>query len=100
MPEESYELVFEDPPPPAGGSGSSPLSKVAEMLRERPGEWVRVGEFSDANLKAANIRRGKPVAFLPAGAFEAVARKTGGKSLLYVRFIGDATEIQKQEADG
>lgn len=80
------ELVFEDPPAPRR---TNPVNEsVAEALRNRPGKWAKVGAFPTAHTLAANIKRGRPKEFAPAGAFEAVSRKIGDEFFLYVRYVG------------
>lgn len=61
-------------------------ARAAEM-RERPGEWAQFP--SQPTPRAAynladNIRRGRLVAFAPAGTFEAIARKHS----VWARFMG------------
>ena len=71
-------VVWEDPPPQAGGSGSRVVyTEEVAALRSRPGEWGRIpvrrsGERA-ATMLADNIRRGLLAAFRPAGSFEAKA---------------------------
>ncbi|MEU9599764.1 hypothetical protein AB0E06_23490 [Streptomyces sp. NPDC048109] len=83
------ELVFENPPPPRGTNAEN--EDIAEKLRTRPREWARIGAFSNADMLAANIKRGRPKAYEPAGAFEAVSRRVGQEWLLYVRYVGEPT---------
>lgn len=82
------ELVFEGPPPPRASRPE--LREVAQALRARPGEWARVGQFVQADMLAANIKRGKPVVFAPKGSFEAVSRRINGEFFLYARYVGEA----------
>ncbi|WP_405824117.1 hypothetical protein OG705_28905 [Streptomyces sp. NBC_00838] len=82
-------LVFESPPPPRKANPDN--DAIADKLRKRHGEWAKVGAFTNAETTAANIRRGRPKAFEPSGAFEAVSRKVGDETFLYVRYVGDSS---------
>jgi hypothetical protein len=73
---------------------SSPLQKLADTLRAKPGEWANLGERSSS--VAYNIRKGQG-AFAPEGSFEATTRATkGNRALVYVRYIGAPEEAPEQ----
>lgn len=63
--------------------------EVARKLRDRPGDWARVGIY--ARSVASHVRSGRIVAFRPAGAYEARSVPTDqpGRAVLWVRFVGD-----------
>ena len=87
------DLVFEDPP--AWRKTNPAYEAVAEALRKRPREWARVGAWPSAYMMASNIKRGRPKVFEPAGSFDAVARKVGDETFLYVQYIGEAKDSEE-----
>ncbi|WP_367132977.1 MULTISPECIES: hypothetical protein [Streptomyces] len=71
------------------------LFDTARALRDRRGEWALVQQHTKLSLasnQAHRIRTGKLVAFRPAGAFEAKARKNRdkdtGESDVWARYVG------------
>jgi hypothetical protein len=85
-------LTFEEPPRPASITASvQEQEDAARQLRARPGEWAPVTKQSSAGNAgqfAYTVRRGLRKAWLPAGEFEAVARKVDGEYRVYARFVG------------
>jgi hypothetical protein len=89
-------ITFENPPPrQTGPSGTDPRSianaRTAAILRDLPGEWAIVSVRSTqrrASSYAYSINRGTLHAYLPAGAFEAVARTVDGQHRVYARYVG------------
>lgn len=45
-------------------------------------------------MMASNIKRGRPKAFEPAGAFDAVSRKVEDETVLYVQYVGEAKDSE------
>ncbi|WP_116211558.1 hypothetical protein [Streptomyces olivoreticuli] len=65
---------------------------VADMLRQRTGEWACIADNENPN-RASNlahrIRSGQVAAFRPAGVFEARSRTVeDGTACVYARHIG------------
>jgi len=78
----------------ATASGPQPSLRTAEMradaarLIAQPGEWVRIGTYptsGTAKTTAYHIRKGRLVAYRPAGDFDATARGTD----VWARYLGD-----------
>lgn len=82
------EVVFEEPP-----RTRVQHAIVVAALRERPGEWARVGVYAtpgSAHSLARQIKRATLNAWAPAGAFEAVGRTVKGEHRVYARYVGGA----------
>jgi hypothetical protein len=94
------EIRFE--PLPEDGRGRkdgrrSHAKLIAETLRVKPGEWAVVKEYDatqlgNASVYAWAIKTARRSTFAPAGAFEAVTRKVGGKVRVYASYVGGAGE--------
>lgn len=95
-------VVWEDPPPRAGSGAVSPVPPAAlEELRAHPKRWARVKEYpssSGANTYAANVTKGK-VRALPPDEWEAVARREGKGSILYLRFKGEPIDAANRSEE-
>jgi hypothetical protein len=86
------EIVFEEPPRLEAYRWSSNLDAAAQ-LRERPGEWARIGAYStgtSARSMAQSIKTGQRRAWAPAGAYEAISRTVDGEHRVYARYVGDS----------
>ena len=90
------EIIRWEDPPPSKRTGAYPgkYVRIADALRQRPGEWAVVSEDSQGNL-AYYIKHGKLKGFSPPRSFEAVSRINPGyesrnnmRSTVYARFIG------------
>ncbi|MDL5199683.1 hypothetical protein [Streptomyces sp. ALI-76-A] len=46
-------------------------------------------------MMASNIKRGRPKAFEPAGAFDAASRKVEDETVLYVQYVGEAKDSEE-----
>jgi hypothetical protein len=94
-------MEFIDPPPEAKGQRSERWREIVSTLKDKKGEWARVGNFSPG--VATHIRRGQYKAFLGGwegseGDVEAymkrhwqvTTRKTddGKRNDVYVRWLG------------
>lgn len=94
-------MEFVSPPPETRGPRSERWIKVVAELKQNPGEWALVGNFSPG--VATHIRRGKYPAFLTGvdssqeGAhlymnrhWEITTRKTneGKRNDIYIRWLG------------
>lgn len=90
-------LRWEDPPaaahPDRKGYRRSRLERVAEQLRERPGEWAVVLDGEASRGKASgmtfHIRLGQIACFTPSGDFDAVMRRVEDRFTVYARYVGD-----------
>ena len=92
------DLVWEDPPAPIKGSAKwHRYADVAESLKAKPGQWARVGEFtqpSQAGGLSSRIKSGRD-AFCPRGSFESTMRtiksdRAGQRIIrVYARYVGD-----------
>lgn len=75
-------IVWKAPP-----NSARKYSRESDQMRNRPGEWAQFPDTqtprSAYNL-ADNIRRGRLVAFAPAGSFEAIARNCS----VWARYTG------------
>lgn len=77
--------------PPAHKGGrpvGSASERIAAALREKPGQWAKLGAYENTNVasaRASQIRGGRFTAWQPAGAFEVTCR--GGD--LWARYVGD-----------
>jgi hypothetical protein len=72
---------------PRGRRGPRKYISLADELRSRPGDWAQLTEQDSVRAAynlADNIRRGRLVAFRPAGSFEAMTRKT----TVTARYVG------------
>jgi hypothetical protein len=71
--------------------------KVAEQLRERPGEWAVLLEaerrFGNGGGIAGQIKAGLIAPFRPARTFEATTRTVLGLYIVYARYIGEAGSV-------
>ena len=85
-------IEFRDPPPMLPGNRrTSKWQRIADQLRERPGEWAYVGEGSNGLPYA--IKAGR-IGAMPAGQFEATGRglpKKPRRMDIYVRYVGPAS---------
>lgn len=63
--------------------------RVADLLRQTPGQWRRINTPAAATVATTNITRGVLAPFRPAGAFEAV-RRDGD---LFAIYLGDPAEL-------
>lgn len=94
-------MEFVDPPVEGRGERSQRWRNIVASLKERPGEWALVGNFSPG--VATHIRRGKYRAFLDGldenvhspeshmqRNWEVTTRKTdsGNRNDVYIRWIG------------
>jgi hypothetical protein len=90
-------VEFEPPPPIRSGRRNPHWDNVVAQLKEHPGEWALVGNYSPG--MAAHIRKGTYPAFIPEGTKDAAAymkkhwaitsRKTGeGRNDLFIRYLG------------
>ena len=83
------EIVWEDPPTTTRApSHHGVWAERLAPLRDRPGEWAKVGRVHSAT--ALKIKRGQMLG-IPAGEFEATLRdvdRTENKGTLYVRYVG------------
>jgi len=65
---------------------------IAEGLRERPGEWGRVGNYwwqTSAKYALRMIEDGKTSAYQPAGSFEAeIHIGHDGDPIVWARYVG------------
>lgn len=70
--------------------------RIAERCRERPGEWLKVGDYaSDQSAYgiAHSIKTGTRIAaYQPAGAFEARVELTENGARVDARYVGHAPE--------
>lgn len=81
-------------PPPR--SRNTKHAVIASELQAHPGSWGVVqksGTIARASSAAQAIRRGRLAAYLPAGAFEAVARTVVERGTVehrvYARYVGE-----------
>ena len=81
------ELTWEEPPEERGRLAYT--DETVEALRANPGKWARLGPIGSASV-ASNIKRGRPVAYQPAGSFDAVSRKINGELILFARYLGES----------
>ena len=93
--------VWEDPPPPRGPSYD--WASIADALRSKPGEWLKVFEEDRASLVTA-IRQGSISALRPTRGFEVRTtnnnrRESPRLCTLYVRYNPDADQGE-EEQDG
>lgn len=95
-------MEFVEPPPEKNGQRSARWREIAATLKENPGKWGIVGNFSPG--VATSIRRGQYKAFWPADQtftpteaqvymkqhWEVTTRKTdkGSRNDVYVRWLG------------
>lgn len=81
--------VFEWGEPPAGRKGGGRAhAPIAVVLKSKPGEWARVGDYDSARISsqmAYVIRTGRLAAYAPAGSFEAVGRL----GEVWARYVGE-----------
>lgn len=92
---------FQGPPPEPKktrfGKSREHYEKVAEELRNHPGEWGIVGEF-ESRTKAASlahrISNGTAVAFRLAGSYKAAARQIDEKYVTYARFVAGGGAVE------
>lgn len=74
--------------PPADARGRDKWGPVADELRAQPGRWALVAEGVSASMSTA-FKRGRIIAFQPAGSFEAVTRNVvDGRADIYARYVG------------
>lgn len=90
------DIVWEDPPPQAGGASSSGRGKwedVFDELRKHPGKWAKISDDAAPSL-ATTIAKGEAKGCEP-GEFEAVSRRNGridGRAHIYARYVGEASD--------
>lgn len=77
-------LAWGDPPPPS----RTDWADVARKLRDRPGDWARVGVY--ARTVASHVRSGRISALRPVGHWEARTDPTDqpGRAVLWLRYVG------------
>lgn len=88
------DIKWEEPPGPTRAANQNQM--LAEALKERPGQWARVTDYTEtditattatnrASARAASIKNGSIKAFRPdeAGSFEAVGRQ----GVVYARYV-------------
>ena len=85
-------ISWEEPPPDRRHATGKPSKwlKIAQALREQPGQWAHVDTRPRPNIAAATangINRGI-YGGMPVGDFEAVSRIVDGQARVYVRYIG------------
>ena len=74
---------------------------AAATLRQFPSTWGVVAVVEQglhlrlAHLASA-IRRGGVAAYRPGGWFEAEVRRRHGYSYLYVRYVGDGADVERE----
>ena len=88
-------ITFEPLPRPEGGSTRKRTGKhaaIANLLRERPGEWARILTLkaTSARTMAYAINAGTMPCYGPAGLFEAKSRTVNGECHVYARYVGGA----------
>ena len=83
-------IVREDPPAVGPGrKANKHWSEVADQLADDLGNWYRIAEGQKHYQLITRINKGQNTAFRPAGAFEAVGRKTDdGTYSIWARYIG------------
>jgi hypothetical protein len=67
---------------------------VAAWCRAHPGQWRRVSVHRMAGyayVQARRIRTAEPVAYAPAGSFEAATRDDGDNTAVWTRWTGART---------
>lgn len=91
-------MEFAEPPMQQGRQRSEKWVNIVKELKERKGEWAKVGNFSPG--VATHIRRGKYPAFLDgcdtpvdlwmSSHWEVTTRKTdnGNRNDVYIRWLG------------
>lgn len=89
MTDNEFTPVLENPPARIRGRGrkADPRHTVAaELAKENPGEWVKVGTFKSS--LAASIKRGAHLSY-PGNNWDATARSThdGEEKTLYIRYL-------------
>lgn len=76
-------FVDELPPSAVGKSwGTVPHALIAAALKEQPGRWAMLPDFSIGN--SAVIRGGTVGVYRPAGSFESIIRD----GAVYARYVG------------
>ncbi len=94
MGDSTNGITFEEPPQPRKGGGSVLHAQAAAALRARPGQWARIGTYSNsgsASSMVQTIRMARTRAYEPAGAFEAVSRTVKGVHGVWARYKGGET---------
>lgn len=83
------ELKFvSEPPPSKRGARPGKWSRIADQLREHPGQWAQVAEGTYSTM-VNNIKKGNYSGMEP-GEFEAVSRNThDGKCDVWARYVGE-----------
>lgn len=93
-------IVWEDPAPSRRGPvrWRSRWADALDALRERPGQWARIGVMDPPQRRAADTARrinlGRVPEARPAGAFEATSRMLddGLRYAVYARYVGAPDE--------
>jgi hypothetical protein len=88
---KDFDIVrWEDPPPPGRGHAAYSFGGylIARTLKNNPGKWAVVAEWSPNTALANHINKAHNQAFRPAGAFEAVRRIVNGVPTVYARYVG------------
>jgi len=86
-------IAWEDPPAGTARSGVTDWRRVADELRQRPGQWAVVATRPSSGAAATiagAIRKGSR-AGMPSGAFEARARTVDGECRVYARYVGESS---------
>lgn len=78
------KIRWEDPPLPQNRRGPW-LIPTLRKLRKRPGEWARVREYR----QSASASRAVNAIHANYPGFEATVRKIDGRSVLYIRYVGE-----------
>lgn len=92
-------MDFVEPPPPKRRNNSAHWVDSIDQLKDNPGKWGRVGNYSIG--VSTHIKKGRYPLFYPPGTpdpeayvrdhWEVTTRSTGdGRVDLYVRWIGEA----------
>lgn len=85
------EVTWEEPPPSSRGGGSPLPVEVLDALRQHPGRWAKVREYTKRDGAASavtNIRSDCWNCCRPAADWEATSRRQGSGSALYLRYVG------------
>lgn len=98
MPNQTEDLIWEDPPAGGHTHRKGTLSFAALKLRSRKGKWARVRRYNSSATSASmafQIRAGRSSHFQPEGAFEAVARTVDDEHWVFARYVGEDKESER-----
>lgn len=95
-----FEVQWVEEPPPASGRQRE-YAMFAQALRDNPGRWAILPGPPRSGI-SSQVQQGKYAAFRPAGAFEAVSRRSldDNKPRTYVRFVGDPDPTELSKVNG